>query len=193
MKRVLLTLAILVTGMWSQAEAFGFEGHRVAWFYNNGYLVQDMRTGVWSETINSAETFYFKETSRNDTYVQLLDTSRNLEVRLYRDAMQLKGANETQYHTHVSGHWDGRRMFWYYGQPGKTGYFLLIGGGMYRMVEQGGAQATSTYLREKYRNDDHVYLLDPRTNTTYALHDTELYRGTLGGTAAFLESQGMWK
>lgn len=187
MKQMFFVLLVLAT------QAFGFERGRVAWVYDTGYLVQDALSGGWIETCNSVECFYFKEQERNNDYVQLFDSTRNMSMRLYRDAMYLKGPGDTQYRSFKRGQWDDRRMWYYTDASGEVGYFQLIGGSMYRYFVRNGTQTSSTYLRILSRDGVGVRLHDPRNNVNYTLNDTEMYKGANGGGVLYLDKRGSWR
>jgi hypothetical protein len=51
------------------------------------------RFGVWQETRTDQLSFSFEKVARNDKFVELRDTTRNVLVRLYDDRMDSKVAD----------------------------------------------------------------------------------------------------
>jgi hypothetical protein len=189
MRKLSSTLVVLA-GLFTYASAFGLD--RVAWFYDIGYLVKDGASSGWIESANGLELYYFRELSRNDSYVQLYDSDRQINMRLTEDTMLLKGPGETQYRPFKNGRWDDRRVFTYTSATGEYGHFQLIGGDLFRLTTRLGTQNKTTYLRQKGRTYDVVRLLDPRANEVYVLYSDQFYKGAVDGLL-FYEELGRWQ
>ena len=89
--RLLPIVAVLMlTGMTASfAHAAGPD--RLVWSYEGGYF-RDQDADGWVERNPSGE-YHFKEVRRNREFIELYDCSRDCTVRLYKDAMFLKGFN----------------------------------------------------------------------------------------------------
>ena len=172
-----------------QAEASVRVGPRYDWFHSGGYFHAVAGTGGgWVETIGDNEAFYFRQTDRNDTYVELFDASRGMAVRLYADAMYLKAAGEAQYRRFYYGHWDDRRL---YGDPTPgvpVSYFDLKTAQIWHWVRSG---AQTLYMREILRNDDQIQLYNGAEGVTISLMDHAVWMKK-DGSSWFRYSAGAW-
>jgi hypothetical protein len=189
MKKGLMLMGLLL--VWA-GSAFGYENGRNAWFYSGGYFHKDDNSGGWAETINSQETFYFTEVHRTSDYVWLYDKTRKMNVKLYRDAMYLKGLGATQFTHFKNGGWDDRRFFYFSTAPGNAAYFQLVGGGMYRFFTREGIYTSVKYLRCTYRSDTVLHLLYPSTNTTYVVF-MDTFVTSLGNGQYGPHIPGQWR
>lgn len=171
------------------AEASVRVGPRYDWFHSGGYFHAVAGAGGgWIETIGDTESFYFQQTDRNDTYVELFDASRSMSVRLYADAMYLKAAGEADYRLFYYGHWDDRRL---YGDPtpgAPVAYFDMKTAQIWHWVRAG---AQTLYMREILRNDDQIQLYNGAEGLTVSLMDNAVWMKK-DGFAWFRYSAGAW-
>jgi hypothetical protein len=58
--------------------------HRLIWQYDGGF-VADRGNGVWEET-SPTRIFQMEEVRRHRSYIELINRSNNVTVRLYNDA-----------------------------------------------------------------------------------------------------------
>jgi hypothetical protein len=172
MKRILFSLGLFFLANHALALP------NVAWFYDGGYFVRDIHSGGWIETIGNAEAFYFTETQRTETYVDLFDATRGMTVRLQKDAMFLRAQGEPSLRFFKWGSWDNRRFFGYDLGGGRSGYYLLIGARMYRHVLVDNGQKTTSYLRDNGRSSTTLNLLFPRTDAHYAIVGNDVFINT---------------
>ena len=82
--------------------------YRLTWEHAEG-LCQFVDKGEenWVEVDKKAGTvsFRFKETRRNCDFVELLDRDRGLTVRLYKDALFIKGVAFEDFTKYYDGRW----------------------------------------------------------------------------------------
>jgi hypothetical protein len=82
-------LAIVALTAWTQPA---LAGERLVWSYEGGFFA-DKDKKNWIEE-NPTGKYFFKEVDRNEDYIELYDKSRDCTVRLYKDAMYLKGLGQ---------------------------------------------------------------------------------------------------
>lgn len=183
--RIAFTLALTFSAL--RADAAAPVGPRYDWFHSGGYFHAVAGTGGgWVETLNGKEAFYFRQSDRNDTYVELFDSSRGITVRLYADAMYLKAANETNYRRLYYGHWDDRRL---YNVPGgQPSYFSLKTASIWHWARKG---LPVLYMRETLRNDSQVQLYSGAEGVTISLMDNQVWMKK-DGAAWTRYSDGGW-
>lgn len=190
MKRFLFGLGLFLISNAGQAAL-----PNTAYFYypaSEGYFVKDVQTGVWSETIQNTEVFYFKEIGSSANAVDLFDPTRNMTVKLDKNGVFLKAMGETKFTFYRSGSWDNRSLFSYNLGAGRSGYYQLIGGNMYRHVTNDNGQKSSSYLRNNGRDYQTVNLLYPKNQTSYAIQGNEVFIQTKPGKWSKLFS-GNWQ
>lgn len=186
-----LALMFLSAGVFlggtTPAEASVRVGPRLDWFYNGGNFHAVAGTGGgWVETINSNEAFYFRQSDRNDLYVELFDSSRNMYVRLYADAVYLKVPGDGAYRHLYYGQWDDRRL---YNVPGaQPSYFSLQTASIWHWARVG---LPVLYMREILRNDDQIQLYNGAEGITFSLLDNAVWMKK-DGFAWFKYSNGNW-
>jgi hypothetical protein len=77
---------------------------RTVWKYLGGFF-QNKGDGDWIEVYPDT-TNKLKEVSRNDDYIELHDSTRNVSVRLHADFMDLKNnVDYKQFKRYREGHW----------------------------------------------------------------------------------------
>jgi len=180
-----LALGLLFFGLATIGKASPHVSLRYDWFHSGGYFHAVSGTGGgWIETLGANEAFYFKQTERNDTYVELYDATRNLAVRLYGDAMYLKASGESQFHHFYSGGWDDRRLY----SAGQFSYFSLKTAQIWHWVRPG---QQTLYMREILRNGDQVQLYNGAEGVTISLLENGIWMKKDGGQW-FSYSSGRW-
>jgi len=173
----------------SVAEANAPVGPRYDWTYNGGYFhAVAGGGGAWTESMNGKEVFYFKQSARNDTYVELYDATRNLSVRLYANAMYLKGSGETQYRHFYNGQWDDRRLYMYKAPSQGTPYFNLKTAHIWHWVRSG---AQTLYMREILRNNDQIQLYNGAEGVTVSITNGQVWMKK-DGFNWFKYADGAW-
>lgn len=182
-RRLLIALSFLWT---SHALASVPVGPRYEWFYANGYFHAAGGT-AWVEVMNGVDSYNFVQTQRNDSFVELFDASRSLYVRLYPQAMYLKGQGETNFRKYYDGHWDDRR-FYVYTVNSQTAYFLLGTSEVWRWVRPGEA---NVYLRETLRNNDQVQLYNAHDGYTISFTDGQIWMKK-DGQSWYKYTDGKW-
>jgi hypothetical protein len=93
------SVAVLLLCVGSPARA----GDRIVWEYSGGYI-ENTQGQTWVEH-SAAATFNFRETDRNNDFVELFDASRNLFVRLYNDKLYFRGVTDQDWSYNKPGHW----------------------------------------------------------------------------------------
>ena len=183
------TLFLTLFGWAAESQATVKVGPRYDWFYDNGnFHAVAGGAGMWIETIDAQEAYYFKQSDRNETFVELFDATRNLYVRLYGQSMSLRGPGETQFSFFRAGHWDDRRLYNYTLPGAQPAYLNLKTAEIWHWVRTG---AQIHYLREILRNDDQVQLYDGMDQMTISLMDNEIWLKK-DGFNWFKYSAGSW-
>lgn len=142
--------------------------------------------GTWTETVNGAATYHFRELERTNDYVKLYDDSRGVYIFLYATNSWInQGAAGTQFLR--NGHWDDRRLFSYRLSDG-IHYFNLYPGKVWRYARPSGGV---TYVNEVRRTNDYIQVYDPVTHHTFSLFDGEVWAQPDGGTLYKL-ADGSW-
>lgn len=76
---------------------------RLVWSYNGGFFL-DQGNGNWIEK-NPTGKYHFREADRNAEFIELYDGSRPCTVRLYEDAMYIKGGVYSDFTKLYDGEW----------------------------------------------------------------------------------------
>jgi hypothetical protein len=97
--------ALALTGL--TASAAHADTKRLVWTYSGGFF-RDDGNGQWTEK-NASGDYHFREAGRNREFIELRDDSRDCTVRLYCNAMFLKGFNgqHPNFIKFYEGHWTG--------------------------------------------------------------------------------------
>jgi hypothetical protein len=93
------SVAVLLLLCPSQSHA----GDRIVWEYEGGYI-ENTQGQTWIERSPNAN-FAFRETDRNNDFVELFDNSRNLFVRLYNDKLFFRRATDPDWSFNKPGRW----------------------------------------------------------------------------------------
>ena len=76
---------------------------RIVWEYDGGYI-ENTQGQTWIERSPGAN-FTFRETDRNNDFVELFDNSRSLYVRLYNDKLFFRRATDPDWSFNKYGRW----------------------------------------------------------------------------------------
>ena len=78
-------------------------GDRIVWEYEGGYI-ENTQGQTWVERSPNAN-FAFRETDRNNDFVELFDNSRSLYVRLYNDRLFFRCVSDSGWAFNKFGKW----------------------------------------------------------------------------------------
>lgn len=185
---ILVLLCAATTSMAREAEdrddlfydSFGVRGY----FHRDG--------DKWTETINGQIAFTFVEKSRNDSFIEIYDASRDMSVRLYDDSFWLRPSGAGDFTRYRTAGWDNRRLL-SYGDPVHT-YFNLMAGNLWKLVQVSDSSSPipPMMLKEIHRDYSNIQLRSEATATTFIIVGTTVYRRPDGGDGIPIFSDGQW-
>ena len=76
---------------------------RIVWEYEGGFI-ENTQGQTWVERTPNAN-FTFKETDRNNDFVELFDNSRSVYVRLYNDKLFFRKVTDSDWSYNKPGRW----------------------------------------------------------------------------------------
>lgn len=176
----------LILMFFSTLVSAQIKGPRKDWFYGNNYFHYVHGTaGGWLETQDGRETFGFKETARNDKYIELYDSTRKIHVRLFDNEMKIFRPGDQLFKKLYDGHWDDRRMMIYT----QTSYFLLHTAGIWHWMRP---DHQKIMFREVLRNNDQIQIYNGAEKLTFSLTGTKIYAKRDGGTWQEFSPHAKW-
>jgi hypothetical protein len=155
---------------------------------------------VWEEQFSAGGTIFFVETARVKEYVELLDASRNLKVRIFEDDVRLQVGDQ--------GQWNrlGYSGTWSYSGLGSSALFKTISkwefatqdvrGCFIKSVDHGWLEVDADRrvhkLSEVKSEASETELIDPARRLRVRLFDDHSIVEVAGGPETSVRSAGKW-